>query len=150
MGGYHPVHLLDEYSERRYQIVHKLGFGTYSTVWLAKDQHRNRYVALKIVVAEASKSSSESRILPLLGNSQPNHAGRSYVSPMFDEFYIDGPNGRHLCLVSEPARCSIAASKEASTNWMFSMGIARTVAAQAVLGLQDIHSCGVVHGGRWH
>lgn len=148
VGGYHPVHLHDEYSDRRYKIVHKLGFGAYSTVWLAKDQHEDRYVALKIVVAEASKSSSESRILRLLGNSQPKDAGRSYVSPIFDEFCIDGPNGRHLCLVSEPARCSVATSKEASTNWMFPMGVARAVAAQAVLGLRDIHSCGVVHGGR--
>ena len=116
MGGYHPVHLQDEYSDGRYRIVHKLGFGTYSTVWLAKDQHMNRYVVLKIVVAEASKSSSEGRILRHLANSQNNHAGRSYVSLIFDEFCIDGPNGRHRCLVSEPARCSIAASKEASTN----------------------------------
>lgn len=73
VGGYHPVHLQDEYSDRRYRIVHKIGFGTYSTVWLAK---------------------------------------------------------------------------EASTNWMFPMEIARAIAVQAIFGLQNIHSCGVVHGGR--
>lgn len=109
--------------------MHKLGFGTYSTVWLAKDQHTNRYVALKIVVAETSQASSESLILRRLGDSRKHYAGSSYVSPILDEFCIDGPNGRHLCLVSEPAKCSVAASKEASMNWMFSMGIARAVAA---------------------
>ena len=35
-GGYHPVHLGDVYCER-YRVIHKLGFGSYSTVWLARD-----------------------------------------------------------------------------------------------------------------
>ena len=35
-GGYHPVHLGDVYHQR-YRVIHKLGFGTYSTVWLARD-----------------------------------------------------------------------------------------------------------------
>lgn len=34
--GYHPVHLGDIYSQR-YRVIHKLGFDTYSTVWLARD-----------------------------------------------------------------------------------------------------------------
>lgn len=37
-GGYHPVHLGDEMSDKRYRIVHKIGYGGYSTVWLAKDR----------------------------------------------------------------------------------------------------------------
>ena len=37
-GGYHPVHLGDVYRER-YRVIHKLGFGAYSTVWLARDFH---------------------------------------------------------------------------------------------------------------
>jgi serine/threonine-protein kinase SRPK3 len=35
-GGYCPVHLGDLYCQR-YRVIHKLGFGTYSTVWLARD-----------------------------------------------------------------------------------------------------------------
>ena len=35
-GGYHPVHLGDVYCQR-YKVINKLGFGTYSTVWLARD-----------------------------------------------------------------------------------------------------------------
>ena len=145
VGGYHPVHLQDEYSGGRYRIVHKLGYGAY---WLARDQHMYRYVALKILVAEFPQTGSESRILRHLNDSHLKHGVRNYVSPLLDDFYVDGPNGRHLCLVNETASCSIAASKEASTNWMFLMGIARAIAAQAVLGLKDIHSGSVVHGAR--
>jgi hypothetical protein len=40
MGGYHPVHLGDKFPSRnnpRYRVLHKLGSGAFSTVWLAKD-----------------------------------------------------------------------------------------------------------------
>ena len=36
-GGYHPVSLGDLFSENRYLIVRKLGWGHFSTVWLAFD-----------------------------------------------------------------------------------------------------------------
>ena len=35
-GGYHPVHIGDIYLER-YRVIHKLGYGVDSTVWLARD-----------------------------------------------------------------------------------------------------------------
>jgi hypothetical protein len=39
-GGYHPVHLGECFNFGRYQILHKLGWGGWATVWLAKD-HRS-------------------------------------------------------------------------------------------------------------
>ena len=36
-GGFHPVCLGDTFKDDRYKIHHKLGWGGYSTVWLAKD-----------------------------------------------------------------------------------------------------------------
>jgi serine/threonine-protein kinase SRPK3 len=36
-GGYHPVHVGDTFSDERYLIVRKLGWGHFSTVWLARD-----------------------------------------------------------------------------------------------------------------
>lgn len=48
VGGYHPVHL-GEVLINRYVIVQKLGWGQFSTVWLAKDmKHEHTYVALKV------------------------------------------------------------------------------------------------------
>lgn len=35
-GGFHPVHLND-LLDSRYEVLHKLGFGSFSTVWLARD-----------------------------------------------------------------------------------------------------------------
>lgn len=36
-GGYHPVHLGTHLQDGRYKILHKLGFGGWSTVWAARD-----------------------------------------------------------------------------------------------------------------
>ncbi|KAL8916565.1 MAG: hypothetical protein Q9208_008436 [Pyrenodesmia sp. 3 TL-2023] len=145
-GGYHPVQIGDQYSEGRYRIVHKLGFGSYSTVWLARDSKSNRYVALKIVIAEASEASTESNVLRHLNNfTKAQPTAKRFLTSLLDEFYIDGPNGRHLCLVTEPARDSVGSSKE-DHPWVFPIRISRAIAAQAVLGLQTIHSSGIVHG----
>lgn len=36
-GGYHPVHLGDIFNAGQYKVIRKLGYGAYSTVWLAHD-----------------------------------------------------------------------------------------------------------------
>lgn len=36
-GGYHPVKIGDVFSDGRYVVVRKLGWGHFSTVWMAKD-----------------------------------------------------------------------------------------------------------------
>lgn len=35
-GGFHPVYIGDVYHDR-YKILSKIGYGVYSTVWLARD-----------------------------------------------------------------------------------------------------------------
>ena len=46
-GGYHPV-MVNDLRHNRYRIVDKLGFGGYSTLWLAQDEREKGYVAVKI------------------------------------------------------------------------------------------------------
>jgi len=36
LHGFHPVYIGDVYNER-YEVLHKIGYGRYSTVWLVKD-----------------------------------------------------------------------------------------------------------------
>lgn len=36
-GGFHPVALGNTFNQGRYTVVHKLGYGGFSTVWVAYD-----------------------------------------------------------------------------------------------------------------
>jgi len=36
-GGYHPVLIGDVFNGGKYRVIRKLGYGAYSTVWLAHD-----------------------------------------------------------------------------------------------------------------
>lgn len=147
-GGYHPTHIGDRYQEGRYEIIHKLGFGAYSTTWLAKDHQNNRLVALKIIVASASRESIEAKILRAISSGKNDHPGRHYVMSFLDEFTITGPNGCHQCIVNEAAGCSVGHSKDETMPWKFPVKAARAISTQVLLGLECFHSCGVVHGGK--
>ena len=68
-GGYHPLTIGDALNHGRYQLVDKLGYGGYSTIWLARDLHRAKYVAVKVITAEASSCSSEASFIQSLGDS---------------------------------------------------------------------------------
>ncbi|ATY60945.1 kinase dsk1 [Cordyceps militaris] len=47
-GGLHPVCLGDKFKDGRYRVVHKLGFGGFSSVLAVRDTHRdNRWAALE-------------------------------------------------------------------------------------------------------
>lgn len=36
-GGFHPITLGNSFKQGRYTVVHKLGYGGFSTVWVAYD-----------------------------------------------------------------------------------------------------------------
>ena len=38
LGGYHSTIIGDTFHDGRYEVAHKLGFGGYSTIWLARDR----------------------------------------------------------------------------------------------------------------
>ena len=147
-GGYHPVRLGDEYRQGQYRIVHKLGYGSFSTVWLARDSAADRYVSLKIIAANSSEHSLESQVLRSIHQTNIQHAGRRFVSSLLDEFSINGPNGNHRCLVSEALGLTVLDVKESFFCDLLPLSIARKITVQLALGLADIHSCGIVYGGK--
>lgn len=145
-GGYHPI-AIGDYLHGRYRIVHKLGFGGYSTIWLAKDEKVNRYVAVKVLIADGK--SKESNILRQLDSGDITNAqpGKDFISPILDEFVIKGINGDHQCLVTAPASMSLSDAREASYERVFQLPVARAVVAQLVQVVAFLHSRGIVHAG---
>ncbi|EYE90080.1 uncharacterized protein EURHEDRAFT_468048, partial [Aspergillus ruber CBS 135680] len=62
-SDYYPTRIGDRRFDRRYEAVYKLGHGSYSTVWLARD---TEFVATKILTANISEYCSEGNIILVL------------------------------------------------------------------------------------
>ncbi|KAL2793694.1 kinase-like domain-containing protein [Aspergillus keveii] len=71
--------LIGDVLHKRYLIVDKLGSGGYSTVWLARDNHLAKYVALKVCSADTPPRETK----------------------------IRGPNGTHTCYTVTLAQCNL-------------------------------------------
>ena len=73
----------------RYRVVHKLGHGSYSTIWLARDEPAKRYVALKVCTADL-KPRQIGIISTLIGaqRSSVGIPGRAMIPPIWDELSI--------------------------------------------------------------
>lgn len=155
-GGYHPIYIGDVLNHR-YHVVHKLGFGSYSTTWLARDMIRNdSYTALKIKTADSSLSSKETRTWRQLSAGAGSegqsdiaspYTSKEYIPPLLDEFTFDGPNGTHECIVTTPARMSVAEAQDATHTRLFQPRVARAIAAQLIQAVAFMHARGYVHGG---
>ncbi|KAF5648471.1 CMGC SRPK kinase [Fusarium tjaetaba] len=111
---FYPVHI-GEVFKGRYQAVTKLGYGSSSTIWLARDLQRSdrRYVAIKIYV----HTSRLHRELPVYESLSPILAkskslGRTNIRHLLESFEISGPDGRHKVLVMQPAQMSLRDLKQ--------------------------------------
>lgn len=144
-GGLHPILLGDSFKDGRYRIVHKLGFGSFSTVWLARDTLRERYVSLKMTRADFNPDSNELRILRYLAGRNNKHHGSEYVMRLEDYFVIKGPNGDHHCIVTQVAGRRLA--RPAGVNYSC-LGPARLLACQLFQAVDYLHTCNVGHGGK--
>ncbi|RYO91707.1 hypothetical protein DL766_004387 [Monosporascus sp. MC13-8B] len=139
-GGFHPVHLGDVYDDR-YRVVHKLGFGGFSTVWLARDALMNRWVSLKIVVARESPTYEASTVIA----SHPSITASRLFAVVDREFWFDGPNGQHLCLVYPVLGPDLSKlSKGIYTR--IKPQFAREVSLSAARALAYMHLNGLCHG----
>ena len=145
-GGYHPIKIGDQLNER-YCVVHKLGYGSFSTIWIARDKMLSKYVAVKVGTADSSETEVETLTRLSDRNLEDENPGKEFILPIFDRFSIHGPNGTHPCFVPAPARCSVSQAKEASQSWLFQLPVARSLAAQLTMAVAYIHKQGLVHGG---
>ncbi|KAI5117329.1 hypothetical protein M0805_008737 [Coniferiporia weirii] len=148
-GGYHPVHIGDAFSDGRYVVVRKLGWGHFSTVWLAKDTKFNRHVALKVVKSAPRYTETaldEIKLLQRIISSDPTHPGRRHVISFLDHFRHRGPNGTHVCMVFEVLGENLLGLIRRHQNKGVPMHLVKQIAKQILLGLDYMHrSCGMIH-----
>ncbi|KJZ78142.1 hypothetical protein HIM_02180 [Hirsutella minnesotensis 3608] len=99
--------------ENMYRLEAKIGWGSSSTVWLARDIRRGngstakRHVAVKICNCDATEEDTthELDITMQLSSANPKCRGRAALGTAIQGFVITSPKGRsHLVLVFEPLR----------------------------------------------
>lgn len=147
-GGYHPIHIADEFDRGRYRVTHKLGWGGYSTVWLAHDSLKSRLVALKVLVSETSEGSQEVEILRRFSTVSQHHSGRLHVCQLLDSFSHEGPNGVHRCLSLNLEGVSVPTLVSQHCAGRLPGSIAWTISKQIALALDYLHSHAIAHGGK--
>ncbi|KAE8707176.1 SRSF protein kinase 1 [Hibiscus syriacus] len=101
-GGYHAVRIGDPFASGRYIAQRKLGWGQFSTVWLAYDTQSSKYVALKIQKSAqqfAQAALHEIEVIRSIADGDPSNS--KCVVRLIDHFKHTGPNGQHLCMVLE-------------------------------------------------
>ncbi|KAL6894085.1 hypothetical protein ACP4OV_008183 [Aristida adscensionis] len=101
-GGYHAVRVGDSFKQGAYVVQSKLGWGHFSTVWLAWDTAHSRYVALKVQKSAqhyTEAAMDEIKILKQIADGDPDDS--RCVVKLLDHFKHSGPNGNHVCMVFE-------------------------------------------------
>ncbi|ERN01300.1 SRSF protein kinase 1 [Amborella trichopoda] len=101
-GGYHAVRIGDTFKNGCYVVQSKLGWGHFSTVWLAWDTQHNRYVALKVQKSAqhyTEAAMDEITILKQIATGDPED--KMCVVKLLDHFKHSGPNGQHVCMIFE-------------------------------------------------
>ncbi len=98
-GGYHHLRIGDKLHKERYSVIRKIGWGTFSTVWLCFDQRFNKYVAIKIVKSKKSIIEAALDEIDLLqivaeADADANDPFGDKVIKLLSHFTIRGLNGK--------------------------------------------------------
>ncbi|WEW55344.1 hypothetical protein PRK78_000773 [Emydomyces testavorans] len=147
---YYPVRI-GEVFVSRYQVVGKLGYGAFSTVWLARDLNQHRHVALKVFIysqAMGNKADHELAIYNHLAtiSSKSRHRFCNAVRTLLDSFKVTGPDGVHHCLVHPPLWDSVDVFLARNPVRRLPIPVLGVVLHYVFLALDFLHTeCNLIH-----
>ncbi|KAL2522022.1 Protein kinase superfamily protein [Forsythia ovata] len=146
-GGYHAVRVGDSFAAGLYIAQRKLGWGQFSTVWLAFDTRSSRYVALKIQKSApqfVQAAVHEIEVLSAIANGDPSNA--KCVVRLVDHFKHAGPNGQHLCMVLEFLGDSLLRLIKYNRYKGLELNKVREICKCILTGLDYLHrELGIIH-----
>lgn len=148
-GGFHPVRLGEVYGSK-YEVLRKLGFGQYSTVWLVRNRETRRFWAMKVLSAECYGSGSdifELDILQHLQSKGSGHAGARHIAMLEDSFEHEGPNGKHMCLILKIMGESLSTFQKSFPSAQVPSPLVQRFAQQLLQAFECAHACRVIHTG---
>ncbi|KAL0961526.1 hypothetical protein HGRIS_006465 [Hohenbuehelia grisea] len=144
---YYPIRI-GELLASRYQVVGKLGYGTTSTVWLARDLTERRHVAVKVYVDSNSMGSQVSKELSVyerLNKGPVYHPGRQSIRTLLDSFTLTSDRGLHHCLVHPPLWESVLALLLRNPEHRLPTPILTIVLYHVFQALDYAKECKIIH-----
>ena len=145
-GGFHLVRIGDKFI-KRYQAIRKLGWGSFSTVWLCRDIRKKQYVAIKIAKADEDTRETARAEADLLYDIKERAAGQCQrVITIRNDFELRGPNGLHVCIVSEVMGDSLYRVLVRHFKNGLPIEAIKPIVRQILEGLHFLHvKCGLIH-----
>ncbi|XP_072026102.1 SRSF protein kinase 3-like isoform X2 [Amphiura filiformis] len=147
-GGYHHVKIGDLFNGR-YHVVRKLGWGHFSTVWLAWDLTGRQYVALKVVKSAhhyTETALDEIKLLRAVRSTDADDPNRERVVQLLDDFKVSGANGTHVCMVFEVLGNNLLKPIIQSRYMGLPIQQVKSIIRQTLEGLDYLHTkCKIIH-----
>uniref|UniRef100_A0A3P8YBL2 non-specific serine/threonine protein kinase n=1 Tax=Esox lucius TaxID=8010 RepID=A0A3P8YBL2_ESOLU len=147
-GGYHHVKIGDLFNGK-YHVIRKLGWGHFSTVWLAWDIQVKRFVAMKVVKSAEHYTETavdEIKLLRSVRNTDPGDPKREMVVQLLDDFKISGVNGTHVCMVFEVLGHHLLKWIIKSNYQGLPLPCVKSIIRQVLQGLDYLHTkCKIIH-----
>ncbi|XP_019121951.2 SRSF protein kinase 3 [Larimichthys crocea] len=147
-GGYHPVQIGDTLN-RRYQVVSKLGWGYFATVWLCLDLRLGLRVAVKVLKSGdgfTQAGQDELALLRCAGGPTSRHPSSQRIVQLLDEFKVAGVNGVHMCLVLELLGPDLRSWQLCFGNPGLMWPSVKQIVTQVLQGLDYLHTqCKIIH-----
>lgn len=145
-GLYYPVRIGDLFHQNRYQIIHKLGRGGFSTVWLAHDRRDGKDVALKIL-SSSENAAKEYNIHKAIKQRVQSRSRLVLFQDHFTLTWVDRSKTerKHHVLVLPlhgPSLLTLLYTNNKPLSERMS------AAKQILQAVTSIHSAGLVHRGK--
>ena len=170
IDGYHPVHV-GEILLDRYIIMQKLGYGHFSTAWLALDNNNGNYVAIKVQKSDEryiQGAYDEIEILQSLAKknfdkewirslkeyykddkeklSELETVEHTQVVQLLNSFIHNGQNGKHFCMVFEVMGVTLLEIIKRYNYKGIPLPLVRIITKQILIGLDFLHRiCHIIH-----
>ncbi|KMU92502.1 GH08190p [Coccidioides immitis H538.4] len=135
----------------RYQALCKIGYGTTSTVWLARDLQTSEgpsaYVSLKIYTNGYVRG-DELAVLQHINtvSAETTHPGHQDIRKLLASFEIKGPHGVHMCLVQQALGMSLHGLLQFIPTRSLSLELLKPFLRQCLFGLDFLHTtAGIIH-----
>ncbi|KAF8911091.1 kinase-like domain-containing protein [Gymnopilus junonius] len=135
----------------RFYLQAKLGFGTASSVWLARDCIDDTHVAIKILTGYATQLNRDHKLRELEVfqrlSSVPSESSSDQCARLLAQFVHPGidEDGEHLCLVTELFWCNVQDYQAALRGRSIPVPTVKRILRHLVLGIARLHECGIAH-----